>query len=113
MEIEPYTGLGGNPAAYRPYAGYRLAGNRAFFEIKTGNESDGKNSKAPLYLAGRDAFNGLPIWKTLKTSPGSGTPQEYQFVANDTRVFTFPEPGAYAVAYDAATGKVVTTFEQG
>lgn len=113
MEIEPYTGLGGNPAGYRPYAGFRLAGSRAFFELKTGKENDGKNTKAPVYLVGRDAFNGLPIWRTPVTSPGSGTPQEYQFAANSTRVFIFPELGTHAVALDAASGNVATTFSKG
>ena len=79
----------------------------------TNNETDGKNSKATLYIAARDAFNGLPLWKIPTISPGNGTPQEYQFIANDTRVFTFPEPGSFAVALDAATGKVVTTFDKG
>lgn len=111
-ELEPYTGIGGNPAAYRPYTGFRIAGERAFFALRLGRE-DEKNKKDPVFIVGRDAFNGLPLWKIPSVSPGNGTPQEHQFVANETRVFTFPEPGSFAVALDSATGKVATIFDKG
>jgi outer membrane protein assembly factor BamB len=112
LELEPYTGLGGNPAGYRPYTGYRVSGSRAFFALKLGREDD-KTKNAPVLAVGRDAFNGLPLWKVPQTSPGAGTPQEYQFAVNQTRLFTFLEPGAFAVGLDAASGKVMTTFENG
>ena len=112
MELEPYTGLGGNPASYRPYTGFRLASERAFFALRLGRE-DEKKKNDPVFIVGRDALNGLPLWKIPTISPGNGTAQEYQFVANDTRVLTYLEPNAHAVALDAATGKVVMTFDAG
>ena len=113
MELEPYAGLGGNPAAYRPYTGFRLAGGRAFFALNVGKEEQAKPKNPQVVTVGRDAFNGLPIWKIPSVSPGSGSPQEYQFVANSSRVFTYLEPNSYAVALDAATGKVATQFDKG
>ncbi|MEI6236483.1 MAG: PQQ-binding-like beta-propeller repeat protein [Planctomycetota bacterium] len=113
MELEPYAGLGGNPAAYRPYTGFRLAGNRAFFAMNINQDEVLKSKNAQVVAVGRDAFNGLPLWSVPQVSSGNGTPQEYQFVVNESRVFTFLDRDTYPVALDAATGAVVATFDKG
>jgi hypothetical protein len=99
--------LGGNPAGYRVMTGMRLADGRAFFEWA---RSDDKQSREAFY-SGRDAWNGLPMWTTPHTSTGSW--KEHHLVASRDRVFTFLEKNGPLVALDAATGKVVRSYDQG
>ncbi len=99
--------LGGNPAGYRVFTGFRVSGNRAFFEWTNGAD---KKDRETSYAA-RDAFNGLPLW-TLKEKASFGR-KEWQFVASPDRLYTFLEPGGPLVALDAATGKILLTYDQG
>ncbi len=113
LELQEYWGLGGNPAAYRPYTGFRLAGENAFFlysESKVGEK--GEKDSNVIFAVGRDAFNGLPIWKTSAVSTGSGTAQEYQFAADADHVYTFIQNEGFPVALDAKSGKVVRTYDK-
>lgn len=113
MELQEYWGLGGNPAGYRPFTGFRLAGGRAFFVYNADPRGAKSGRDNETYAVGRDAYNGLPIWKVHAISPGVGTPQEYEFVASDDRLFTFLEQGAPAVALDAKSGAVLRTYDKG
>ena len=112
LELQEYWGLGGNPAGYRPYTGFRLVGGKAFFLYNSGKGGPKVDRNAPTYAVGRDAFNGLPIWKSPAVSTGSGTPQENQFVASAEQVFTFAEEGGFPIALDARTGQLVRTFDK-
>jgi len=109
LEVQEYNGLGGNPAAYRPYTGFRIAGGRAFCALYTGKAGD-KN--APVLFTARDASNGVPLWSVPGFSAGSGTPQEYQFAVSADRVFCFLARDGAPVALDAATGKTLITYDQ-
>ncbi len=99
--------LGGNPAGYKVFTGFRVAGGRAFFEWTSGEDKKDRET----FYTGRDAFNGLPLW-TVKETAGFGR-KEWQFVAVKDRVYTFLEKGGPMVALDAASGDIVRTFEQG
>jgi outer membrane protein assembly factor BamB len=99
--------LGGNPAGYRVFTGFRVSGSRAFFEWTSSAE---KKDRETFYAA-RDAFNGLPLW-TLKEKASFGR-KEWQFVAVADRLYTFLEPAGPLVALDAATGQIARTFDQG
>jgi outer membrane protein assembly factor BamB len=100
---------GGNPAGYRVLTGFRVAGGRAFFEWTPEGEK-GKGDREVYYTA-RDAFNGLPVW-TLRHAAGLQR-KEWQFVASKDRLYAFLEKAGPAAAIDAATGKVVRTFDPG
>ncbi len=99
--------LGGNPAGYKVFTGFRVSGSRAYFEWTNGSE---KKDRETSYAA-RDAFNGLPLW-TLKEKASFGR-KEWQFVASPERLYTFLEPGGPLVALDAATGKTLQSYDQG
>ena len=99
--------LGGNPAGYRVFTGFRSSGGRVFFEWTDAAEKKSRD----CFFTGRDAFNGLPIW-TVKNSGHAGR-KEWQFVASGGRVYTFLEKGGAMVAMDASTGKVEKTYAEG
>lgn len=99
--------LGGNPAGYKVFTGFRVSGSRAFFEW-----SDGSDKKArETFYSARDAFSGLPLW-TLGEKVSHGR-KEWQFVARGDRLYTFLEPGGPLAALDASTGKTVRTYDLG
>jgi len=97
--------LGGNPAGFRVYTGPRVAGGRVFFEWGTAD----KNRREAFY-DGRDAFNGLLLWRAATTAAGR---KDWQFVAAKDRLYAFLEKGGPLVALDAATGRVLRTYDQG
>lgn len=98
--------LGGNPAGYKVFTGFRVAGSRAFFEW-----TDGEGKSRETFTSARDAFSGLPLW-TLGGRV-SAARKEWQFVARGDRLYTFLEPRGPLVALDAGTGKTALTYEQG
>lgn len=100
--------LGGNPAAYRVYTGFRVADGRAFFEWTSARD---KGDRGATSYTGRDAFNGLPLWNLPDAT--SAARKEWQFAAVGDRVYAFLEKGGPLVALDGATGKVERTFDQG
>ena len=97
--------LGGNPAGFRVYTSTRVAGGRAFFEWGAADKG-----KRDTWYDGRDAFNGLPLWRLKNTAGGR---KDWQFVAGPGRLYAFLEDRGQLVALDAETGKVVRTFDQG
>jgi outer membrane protein assembly factor BamB len=113
VEVQPYRGWGGNPAGYRPYSTFRIAGGRSFcienqMDAKTQVESKTENA----VLQARHASNGLPIWKwPLNTRAASATHIEYQLVADAERVVFVPAPGKPPLALDAATGKELFSYD--
>lgn len=99
--------LGGNPAGYRVFTGFRVSGSRAFFEW-----ADGADKKArETFYSARDAFSGLPLW-TQGEKVSSGR-KEWQFVARGDRLYTYLEARGPLVALDAGTGRTVLTYDQG
>jgi outer membrane protein assembly factor BamB len=99
--------LGGNPAGYRVYTGFRVAEGRAFYEW-----TDAKDKgKGTAYYGARDAWNGVPLWNLEDAT--SMARKEWDFVATPNLVFAFLARGGPLVALDPATGKVVRTFDQG
>lgn len=110
-EAQEYLGLGGNPAGYRPYTGFRIAQGRAFALYGGGTQQE-KKREVPVFLVARDAFNGVPLWKIPAYSSGNGTAQEFQFVVSTDRVFTFLQREGPLVAIDAATGNVIKQYEK-
>lgn len=107
-ETQEYIGLGGNPAGYRPYTAYRVSNGRIVALYGAGKPGE---KDPPLFFVARDAFNGVPLWKIPGFSAQNGTAQEYQFVVEGDRIFTFLGWNTFPVAINAATGKVVRTFE--
>ena len=100
--------MGGNPAGYRVYTGFRVSDGRAFFEWTGAKE---KGDRGAASYAGKDAFNGLPLWNLPDAT--SSARKEWQFVAQQDRVFAFLSKGGPLVALEAATGKVIQTYDQG
>jgi len=82
--------VGGNPAAYRPLTGVRVADGRAFFEWSPQGNAGAKDKRESFY-SGRDSFNGLPLW-TIKNTLQYWN-KEYQFVAEGGLLFTYLEKG--------------------
>lgn len=116
VEVQPYRGWGGNPAAYRPYSAFRVAGGRSFCIENQGDAAaaNGKDkSKGEnLALQARVAANGLPLWKRPIAGRVAGaTHIEYHMVADAGRVVFIPEAGKAPVALDAATGRELFTYE--
>jgi len=99
--------LGGNPAGYKVFTGFRVSGSRAFFEWTDGAE---KKTRETFYSA-RDAFSGLPLWSLGEKV--SAARKEWQFVARGDRLYTFLEARGPLVALDAGTGKLALTYDQG
>jgi outer membrane protein assembly factor BamB len=100
--------LGGNPAGYRVYTGFRVSDGRAFFEWTSSKE---KGDRGEAYYSGRDAFNGLPLWNVPDAT--SSARKEWQFVTSGDQVFAFLEKGGPLVSLDPGTGKVIRTYDQG
>jgi len=115
LELQEYWGLGGNPAGYRPYTGFRLAGGRAFFVYNSGavKKKGGGQKDDSTFVVARDAFNGVPLWKAQTAGTTSGTTQEYQFAASNDKLFTFTSRDGCPVALDARTGAVAVTYDKG
>ena len=100
--------LGGNPAAYRVYTGFRVAEGRAFYEWTTAKD---KTAKGASYYGARDAWNGVPLWNI---EDGTGMARkEWDFVATRGLVFAFLARGGPLVALDGATGAVVRSYTEG
>lgn len=116
VEIQPYRGWGGNPAGYRPYSAFRVAGGRSFCIENQGDarmavEKD-KAKAENLALQARVAANGVPLWRRpLKGKVAGATHIEYHMVADAQRVVLMPEAGKAPVALDAATGKELLAYE--
>jgi len=116
MEVQPYRGWGGNPAAYRPYSAFRVAGGRSFCIENQGDAemaiTKDKSKAENLALQARVAANGLPLWR--RAIPGrvaSATHIEYQMIADAHRVVFIPEAGKAPIALDAATGKELFSYD--
>jgi len=100
--------MGGNPAAYRVYTGFRVSEGRAFFEWTAAKD---KSDRGASFYAGRDAFNGLPLWNVPDAT--SAARKEWQFIASGDRVYAFLAKGGPLVALDGPSGKTIKTYDQG
>ena len=114
IEVQPYRGWGGNPAAYRPYSTFRVAGGRSFcIEDQSAARAAAPKSKPEnLVLQARLVANGLPLWKQpLPATLAGSTHLEYHLVADTERVVWMPEPGQPPVALEATTGRELFAYE--
>jgi hypothetical protein len=99
--------LGGNPAGFIGSPGMRLANGRAISEWVVENK-DKKTAKN--YLGAWDAFSGIPLWTIEKKYWGTRRPMH--LVAVGERIYTFLEEEDPLTALDAATGKVIRSYEK-
>jgi outer membrane protein assembly factor BamB len=102
--------VGGNPAAYRPLTGVRIAEGRAFFEWSPQGNVAAKDRRESFFT-GCDSFNGLPLW-TIQNHLQYWN-KEYQFVAGGGMLFTYLEKGKPLVALDPQTGRITQTYDKG
>jgi outer membrane protein assembly factor BamB len=102
----------GNPAGYSIATAYRAAGGRVFHGLYEELPAQAKAGRPPrqYFFVARDAFNGIPLWR-LKTAAVRCL--DWQTVASEDRLYTFTEPKGPAVAVDAASGQIATSFDQG
>jgi len=99
--------LGGNPAGFIGSPGVRLANGRAISEWVVENR-DKKTAKN--YLGAWDAFSGIPLWTIEKRYRGTRRPMHLAAVGN--RIYTYLEEDSPLTALDAATGKVILTYDK-
>jgi hypothetical protein len=99
--------LGGNPAGFIGSPGVRLANGRAISEWVVENR-DKKTAKN--YLGAWDAFSGIPLWTIEKRYWGTRRPMH--IIAVGERIYTFLEEEGPPTALDAATGKVIRSYEK-
>ena len=105
---ETFIAPAGHPSRRVPASiGLRISGGRVFYQWERGRE---KRTRQVLY-AGRDAFNGLPLWD-VPAGYDSRT-KRFQFVAAGGFLYAFLTKGGPLVAIDAATGEVARTYDQG
>lgn len=116
VEVQPYRGWGGNPAGYRPYSAFRVAGGRSFCIENQGDAAmaveTNKDKAENLVLQARNAANGLPLWK--REIPGrvaGATHLEYHMVADAERVVWIAATDKPPLALDAATGKELFAYD--
>ncbi|HYE20279.1 MAG TPA: PQQ-binding-like beta-propeller repeat protein [Tepidisphaeraceae bacterium] len=116
VEVQPYRGWGGNPAGYRPYSAFRVAGGRSFCVENQGDAemavTKDKAKAENLALQARVAANGLPLWRRPISGRVAGaTHIEYQMIADADRVVFIPEASKVPVALDARTGKELFSYD--
>ena len=117
VEVQPYLGWGGNPAGYRPYSAFRVAGGRSFcienqLSAADAETAKGKRGKENVVLQARDAANGVPLWnRPFEQRVAGATHLEYHLVADAERVAVVPDPEKPPVALDAATGRELFAYD--
>lgn len=111
-----YRWIDGLPMNLNRWASCRAwvaAGGRLFLLTANVLENVGPQKNKSHYLSAHNAWNGLPLWKVdcERTDDGAFlTPVNFgALVADSQRVYTVQKDKV--VAFDAATGKKVTTFD--
>lgn len=94
--------------------GYRLSGGRLAYKRRVRNP---KGDRPAAQLVCRDAFNGLPCWTRDMTQAGAFVSPMMgklaPFVFTGDRIYTsIGIEGEPLVAFDAATGETVRTYDQ-
>lgn len=99
----------GNPAAFGSNTEMRLAGGMAYYQES--NSSKDPRFRTQKRLIGRDAFNGLPLWKSAPSNKDWWDGRWFNFIAKDDRFYGI-EPGdsSQLVAFDARSGRVVQRY---
>lgn len=100
----------GNPAGYAPGGGIRLWGRYAVMDVNDAYAAGpGRRARDAWALQGRDAFNGVPLWSLPRDTHVSR--KRWSLVAADGEVYTWPKRGGRLTALEAATGKVLRSYE--
>ena len=105
-------GLPVNINAWAACRGWIVSGGRCYTLSSNEPENLPPSRTKNHYLAARDAFNGLPLWKVNLGTTDNGAYLTWRnaagFAADEKRVYA---PAAdKAIAADAETGKIVATF---
>jgi outer membrane protein assembly factor BamB len=94
-------------------AGLRIAGGRIIYAVKDyGIKYRLSRKTSKNHLICRDAYNGLLLWR-IPLPKDNYTPYRHEFIADGRRVYGMIEATGSMAALDAATGKVVVTYDQG
>lgn len=116
--IEPVTGLKW-VAGDTEYSneGLRIAGGRVV-SIQRGSHERGETGP-DLWLVARDAASGVLLWRRALNLGNVGwMPHGYMSITNHLamtadQIFCYPSPGGPMVAFEAATGRLLRSYDRG